>query len=93
MSHPGANASIKVVTEIFVWPRIKSHIRLLISPHSFPFSDDHFIHVHLDITSPLTFCEGHTYLLTCVDRFSRFYEALLILDLTAKTKAKEVLHI
>ena len=81
LSHPGANASIRFVSDRFVWPRIKADTRRWAktcmpcqkaqvrrhtrSPFgSFPSPDERFAHVHVDIT-------GQSYLLTCVDGFSR----------------------
>ena len=37
----------------------------------FPSPDERFKHMDIDITGPLPPCEEYTYLLTCVDRFSR----------------------
>ena len=34
--------------------------------------DAHFDHVHIDIVGPLPPSNEHTYLLTCIDRFTRW---------------------
>ena len=66
--------------------KVGRHIR---SPfESFPSPNERFAHVHVDITKPLSLCEGHSYLLTCVGRFSRWWEAFLTPDITAYTTAK-----
>ncbi|CAE1258975.1 unnamed protein product [Acanthosepion pharaonis] len=105
LSHPGANASIWLITDRFVWPRMKTDIRQWSKtcvpcqrakvrrhtrspPGSFPSPDERFAHVHVNITGPLPSCEGKTYLLTCVDRLSRWCEALPMSDITAHTTAK-----
>nr|VZI13282.1 unnamed protein product [Spirometra erinaceieuropaei] len=50
-----------------------------------------FSHVHLDIAGPLPLSSGCSYLLTCVDRFTRWPEAIPLPDIAAPTVFKAFL--
>ncbi len=49
---------------------------------------DRFQQVHLDLVSPLPECKGFKYLLTVVDRFTRWLEAFPLADATSATCAR-----
>ena len=50
-----------------------------------------FMHVHVDIVGPLPTDEGFSYLLTIIDRFTRWPEAVSLPDTQAKTCASAFL--
>ena len=43
-----------------------------------------FTHVYLDIIGPLGLSNGHNYVMTVIDRFSRFFQAVPLVGITAE---------
>ncbi|KAL7295326.1 hypothetical protein TKK_0011357 [Trichogramma kaykai] len=57
-------------------------------PLRFDTPDARFDHVHIDIVGPLPNCGGYRYLLTMMDRYIRWPEAVPLLDTKAVTIAR-----
>ncbi|KAG8198948.1 hypothetical protein JTE90_015152 [Oedothorax gibbosus] len=54
----------------------------------FPTPDARFSHIHIDIVGPLPPSQEFRYVLTCVDRYTKWPEAIPLKDQTADTVAK-----
>lgn len=61
---------------------VSSPIKSFIVPNA------RFEHVHIDIVGPLPMSEGFKYILTCIDRFSRWPEAIPLVEIDAENVAK-----
>nr|VZI14317.1 unnamed protein product [Spirometra erinaceieuropaei] len=71
------------------WNRAQRCIKVPIG--TFLTSDAQFNHVHLEILGPLPLFNGCSYFLICVDRFTRWPEAIPLPDITVPTVVKPFL--
>lgn len=66
----------------------KTHRHTTSAFKQFDLPKSRFRHVHIDLVVPLSTSNGNRYLLTMVDRYSRWPEAVPLTDMLAETVAK-----
>lgn len=69
--------------------KVQRHIKAPLQ--AFPAPDCRFDSIHVDIVGPLPPSKGYTYLFTCIDRYTRWPEAIPMTDATAESCASALL--
>ena len=69
--------------------KVQRHMKAPIQP--IPVPKDAFSHIHVDIVGPLPLSAGHSYLLTVIDRTTRWPHAIPLQDITALSCARALI--
>ena len=108
LGHPGIERTRSMIRDKFVWPSLRADVsrwargclhcqrakvgRNTIPPiHEFTVPNRRFSHVHVDITM-MPESNGHHYLLTMIDRFSRWPAAVPLKDITTESVINALAH-
>ena len=89
---PGINADVRRWTRSCIQcqrAKVQRHTTAPLT--AFPVPDARFDVIHIDLVGPLPPSRGFTYLLTCVDRYTRWPEAIPLTSITAKAVAQAFL--
>lgn len=108
LSHPNKRVTSNLIRRCFVWPFIKKDIRTKtclqcqlnkVGGHNrtqdthISVPDERFRHIHLDIVGPLRPSRGKSYMLTMIDRFISWPEAIPLENIAADTIAAAFINI
>lgn len=106
LSHPGIRSTRKLMTSRYFWPRMNTEIaqwtknclkcqkskitRHTITPLGQFEEAGRFDHIHVDIVGPLLPSEEYQYIVTMMDRRTKWPEAVPVQNITAETVARAV---
>jgi RNase H-like domain found in reverse transcriptase/Reverse transcriptase (RNA-dependent DNA polymerase)/Integrase zinc binding domain/Integrase core domain len=88
-----------MATDINQWTReclscqkAKIHTHISPPPQTIPIPERRFSHVHVDIVGPLPSSQGHSHILTMIDRTTRWLEATPLPSISSKSCAEAFIN-
>jgi hypothetical protein len=73
--------------ECLICQKGKVHCRMWLRPQHVTMPTQRFSHIHVDLVGPLPASEGATYVLTVIDKHTRWFQTLPLSDISAKSCA------
>ena len=90
---PDINADVcRWARSCIQYQRAKVHKHTVTPQSKFPVPDARFDVVHIDLVGPLPPSKGFTYILTCIDRFTRWPEAIPLTSSSTEEIAQALLN-
>ena len=69
----------------------KVHHHTIVPLQKITLPNSHFDCIHIDIVGPLPQSRGHNYLFTLIDRFTRWFKAIPMVDISAESCSSALL--
>ena len=108
LHHPGASSTFEILHTKVIWPQMRADIKLWVSEcqlcqkhkisryikppfQHFP-TGNRFDIIHIDLVGPLPVDNGFSYLLTMIDRKTRWFEAIPLKTITADNVAQHIIQ-
>jgi cleavage and polyadenylation specificity factor subunit 1 len=109
LHHPGIRATQRLIAERYVWPRMNTDVRDFVrackdcqeskvcrhtkTPVETIPTVSRFHTIHSDLVGPLPPCQGYRYLLTIIDRFTNWIEAVPLRSISAESVARALITV
>ncbi len=108
LSHPGPSATLRLIKDRYIWPGINTEVKLWAkhceecqrgkiwrhtkTPVGHIPTNARFHTVHIDLVGPLPPSSGYQYLVTMIDRFTRWTEVVPVVNMSTESVINAFLH-